>query len=176
MAFQGIFRRSNKFVAVKPIHLTAKVTLEVGTVIDLEKHHVRPFQLRMWFQRRRVGTLGSPWVEQMIAGVKRPESAGIHRKPEAVDPGGIEPVGLETEQGFKDLISVLSAVKDSKAPDDKAKEPEGEGDSVTKAQEAHAKAKAEKRERLEAKAERERKDAKNKRERERRAAKAAAAK
>jgi len=166
MAFQGIFRRSNKFVAVKPIHLSAKVTLEVGTVIDLEKHHVRPFQLRMWFQRRRVGTLDSPWADMMLEGVKRPESAGIIRKPKEDTTDHPPLVGLETEQGIKDLVSVLSAVKDSKAPD-------GEAAAVTDAQEAHAKARAEKK--AEA-VKRERKDAKNKRERERRAAKTAAKK
>ncbi len=172
MAFQGIFRRSNKFVAVKPIHLSAKVTLEVGTVIDLEKHHVRPFQLRMWFQRRRVGTLDSPWANMMLEGVKRPESEGIIRKSKPDVEDHPQLVGLETEQGLKDLVSVLSAVKDSKAPDGKAAEPKAVDAAVTDAQAAHAKAKAAKK----VDAERERKDAKNKRERERRAAKKVAKK
>lgn len=170
MAFQGIFRRSNKFVAVKPIRLSAKVTHEVGTVIDLEKHHVRPFQLRTWFQYRRVGTLGSPWADMMIAGVRRPESEGIVRKTKSDIAEDHPPlVGLETEQGLKDLVSVLSAVKDSKAPDGRAEEPKAADTAVTDAQKAHAKAKAAKK----VDVERARKDAKNKRERERRAAKKA---
>ena len=50
MAFQGMFRRHLTFVVVKTIYLTAKDTLEVGTVIDLEKHNVKMVQsMRSYF-------------------------------------------------------------------------------------------------------------------------------
>lgn len=154
MAFQGLFKRHNKFVVVKPIRLTANDTLEVGTVIDMETHSVKFFQLRLWFRRRRIGTKDSEWVNQILSGARRPEGAAISKKHDiqkvtdtlvAVARQKAEDhpplVGLETEEGAKELGGAT--------PSDSTTEPSDE-------QRARAK-----------------KDAKNARERERRAAKKA---
>ncbi len=162
MAFQGLFRRHNNFVVVKPVRLSGKETLEVGTVIDMKKGNVKWFQLRLWFKRRRIGTKDSEWVNQILDGTRRPEGAAISKKYDiqkltdtltAVANGKAEDhpplIGLETEEGAKELLDV----KTEKPDEQPADEPEED---------------------VKADADRKRKDAKNKRERERRAAKKAA--
>ena len=171
MAFQGMFRRHNKFVVVKPVHLTANETLEVGTVIDMKKGNIRWFQLRLWFKRRRIGTEGSEWVKQIIAGARSPEGAAISTKRDienlaktlsavAVQKAEDNPplIGLETEEGAKELADV----KVDKAPDSTV-EPSNEQEPASTEPELTAEEKKEK-QRL----------AKNARERAKRAAKAAA--
>lgn len=74
MAFQGIFRRGSTLVVVRPIILSSKCRLEVGTVIDPKKHNIRPFQLRILFRKRRLGTEGSAWANEMIKGQANPSA------------------------------------------------------------------------------------------------------
>ena len=126
MAFQGLFKRHSTFVVVKPIHLNANETLEVGTVIDMKKGNIKWFQLRLWFRRRRIGTKDSEWVNQILNGARRPEGAAINTKRDienlaktlsavAEQKGEDNPplIGLETEEGAKELADV----KVDKAPD-----------------------------------------------------------
>jgi len=81
MAFQGIFRKHETYVVVKTIILSSKSRLEIGTVIDPKKHHVRPFQMRILFRKRRLGIEGSDWANEMLKlhgkGHTRPETAQI---------------------------------------------------------------------------------------------------
>ena len=167
MAFQGLFRRHNTFVVVKEIRLNAKETLEVGTVIDMEKDNVKWFQLRLWFRRRKIGTQGSNWANQILGGARRPEGAAINTKRDikvltdtltavAVKKGEDNPplISLETLEGAQELLGAMVAdatIEPAKVDEPAATEPE-----QTKEQKDRA-----------------RKDAKNKRERDRRAAAAA---
>lgn len=176
MAFQGIFRRHNKFVVVKPIRLSANDTLEVGTVIDMEKDNVKWFQLRLWFKRRRIGTVDSDWANQLIGGARRPEGAPIHK--------------IDTTRDIKNLTDTLvkvagtkeaSTAPEGKKPDETAPEVDKLAEGTSKEPEVdvaalQANAEREQIEADEAKAKlvRAQKDAKNARERERRAAKKAA--
>ena len=172
MAFQGIFRRHNKFVVVRTIHLTANDTLEVGTVIDMKRGNVKWFQLRLWFRRRKIGTLDSPWANAMLKGHRRPERGSIGKQPDidttsdiqnlaktlsaVAEQKGEELIGLETEEGAKEL----SGVKVDK-PADSTVEPSNEQEPASTEPETDEQK------------DRRRKDAKNKREREKRAAIAA---
>jgi hypothetical protein len=144
MAFQGLFRRHNEFVVVKPIQLTANDTLEVGTVIDMEKGNVKLFQLRLWFRRRRIGTKGSEWVNQILEGDRRPESASINKKFDI--------------QKLTDTLTAVANVK-TETPADNTAEPSNEQEAASTEPEPTAEEIA-----------RAKKEAKNKRERERRAA------
>ena len=144
MAFQGLFKRHSEFVVVKPIQLTANETLEVGTVIDMRKGNIKWFQLRLWFRRRKIGTRGSEWVNQILSGARRPEGAAINTKHDV--------------QKLTDTLAAVIGVKTEK-PDDSTVEP-------SKVQETAATE-------PDVDAARAKKDAKNKRERERRAAKKA---
>ena len=130
MAFQGLFKRNAQFVVVKPVHLTLNETLEVGTVIDMAKGNVKWFQLRLWFRRRRIGTKGSEWVNQILKGARRPEGAAINTKHDiqiltdtlvavANSKADEHPplVGLETEEGAATLqtdADLARARKDAK--------------------------------------------------------------
>lgn len=162
MAFQGMFRRHNTFVVVKPVRLNAKETLEVGTVINMDKGNVKWFQLRLWFRRRRIGTKGSDWVNQILDGARRPEGAAISAKRDiqnlaktlsavVVQKGEDNPphIGLETIEGAQELLA--AKVDDSTVEPSTEQEPASTEPEPTQAQ-----------------VERARKDAKNKRERERR--------
>lgn len=155
MAFQGLFRRHNTFVVVKPVHLNATETLEVGTVISMDKGNVKWFQLRLWFRRRRIGVQDSDWVNQILGGARRPEGAAI-----------------STKRDVENLVKTLSAVAEQKSEDHppliglETEEGAKELSDVNVDKPADSTADKERR----------RKDAKNKRERERRAAKAAAKK
>lgn len=169
MAFQGLFRRINTHVVVKTIHLTAKDRLEVGTVIDPEKMNIKVFQLRLWFQRRKIGVVGSSWAEGILNGHIRPEGLVIDKTRDIkvlvdtlVAVGGIKAVGLETIEGAQELIGAQQNVVVDKAPDAKpaevkVDEPTATEPELTKAEKDRIK-----------------KDKKNARERQRRADKAAA--
>ena len=178
MAFQGIFKRHNKFVVVKPIRLTAKDTLEVGTVIDMKQGNVKWFQLRLWFRRRRIGTEGSDWVNQILDGARRPEGAAINTKYDienlaktlsAVADQKAEDnpplIGLETQEGAEQLENVKPAdaiTEPSNAQETVVTEPETTQETVVTEPELSKEDKA-----------RAAKDRKNARERQRRADKAA---
>lgn len=162
MAFQGLFRRNSEFVVVKPVHLNANETLEVGTVIDMAKGNVKWFQLRLWFRRRRIGTKDSEWVNQILEGARRPEGATI-----------------STKRDINRLAETLSAVKDAKASDSTAEPSNGQETASTEPEvgietlEADAEREQKEADEAKEKLARARKDAKNQRERERRAAKKA---
>ena len=163
MAFQGLFRRHNNFVVVKPIRLCAEETLEVGTVIDMKKGNVKWFQLRLWFRRRRIGTEGSDWVNQILDGARRPEGAVISKKFDVQKLADtlVAVANDKAEEGAKEL----SDVKVEKPADDAT---EGEKEQETASTEPEVDAKEA--------AARAKKDAKNARERAKRAEKAAAKK
>lgn len=166
MAFQGIFRKGNKFVVVKTIYLTSKKILEAGTVIDMVRHNVRMFQLRLWFRRRRIGTVDTPWADEMLKGVKFPERGSIGKRPDVEDNptlvGTVSSVGKAKADSVK-VINVL----DPTIVEDLLASPEGgkavlnviSGENIELTAEQKAEAKREKR---------------NKRTRELRAAKKAA--
>ena len=134
MAFQGLFRRHNTFVVVKPVRLSAKETLEVGTVIDMKRGNVKWFQLRLWFRRRRIGTQDSNWVNQILDGARRPEGAAISTKHDIqnlvdtlVEVGGIKAIGLETLEGAQELSGAKVAdatIEPAKVDEPAATEPE----------------------------------------------------
>ena len=185
MAFQGLFRRNNEFVVVKPVHLTANETLEVGTVIDMAKGNVKWFQLRLWFRRRRIGTKDTDWVNQILNGARRPEGAAINTKRDianlaktlgevAKQKAEDHPplIGLETEEGAKELESAKAA-DSTVEPSDEQETASTEPEVDVAALEADAEREQKEADEAKEKLARARKDAKNKRERERRAAKKA---
>lgn len=161
MAFQGMFRRINKHVVVRPIHLTAKTVLEVGTVIDPEKHNVKVFQLRLWFQRRRIGIVDSPWANAQLEGDNRPEGLVIRKtaadlEDEAkhaavtdlastlVEVADNPPlIGLETIEGAVELLGATQSPTVDKAPDSPAEVVEEPEQHVTGLQVADDKEQAE---------------------------------
>lgn len=83
MAFQGMFRRTSKFIVVRQIRLSSKAVLAVGKEIDLKTTPL--VQLRAWFKHRKIGVAGSPWAVAMIEGCRRPEGKVIHKATEVDD-------------------------------------------------------------------------------------------
>lgn len=76
-----LFRPGYDFVAVRPIRLTAKETIQPGTKLDNSKF--RGYHLRSLYQRRRIGVAGSPWTLAMLDQLE-----DAHARPEVVDPKG----------------------------------------------------------------------------------------
>jgi hypothetical protein len=74
MAFQGIYRKGIKLIVVRPIILSSKSRLEIGTIIDPMEGKIRPFQLRILFRKRRLGIKGSDWANEMIKGKDNPNA------------------------------------------------------------------------------------------------------
>lgn len=101
MSRQGIFRQSDKHVAVAYIRLTSAVTIEPGKKLPAE---IRPFHLRTLFARRKIGVAKSEWAEQMIAAC------------------------LNKEASVRPEVSDMKPASDSK-PKAKAKKAKGSGNS-----------------------------------------------
>ena len=57
-----VFKRGLEYVAVRPIKLTSKHTVEPGQLVNLPT-----YRLRSLYQRRRVGPKGHPWTQQALA-------------------------------------------------------------------------------------------------------------
>lgn len=113
MAFQGIFRRTSKFIVVKQIRLSSKAVLAVGKEVDLKNTPL--VQLRAWFKHRKIGVLGSPWAVAMIEGCKRPEGKVIH-KADKVDEN--EPKKDAEKKPAKKKVTKKEPVKKA-VPEDK---------------------------------------------------------
>ena len=59
-----IFRHNVKYVAVRPVKLTSKVTLAPGEPVDL-----RPHRLRSLFNRKRIGPVDHPWTDWALEAI-----------------------------------------------------------------------------------------------------------
>lgn len=88
---QPLFNRSMSFVAVRHIRLSADTVLEPGSPIE----GLRVFHLKDLHRRRKIGPVGHPWTESMLASqdpLHRPELAAIkHDEPKQEVPGAVEP-------------------------------------------------------------------------------------
>ena len=109
MAFQGIFKRGKKYIAVKNIQLSTNDTLEAGTIIPKT---IRVFQLRLWFRRHKIGIAGSPWAEQMLAGIRCPEAQIVQDIKNGTVEDNPELTGLETKEGADVLDATVTTVVD----------------------------------------------------------------
>lgn len=74
------FRHTHEFVVVKPIRLTAKVTLWPGE--DVDKKKFRRWHLRSLWKRSRIAIKGSDRADAMIAAFKEE----VVEKSEAEEP------------------------------------------------------------------------------------------
>lgn len=57
-----VFKRGLEYVAVRPIKMTSKHTVQPGEPVMLPT-----YRLRSLYQRRRIGPKGHPWTEQALA-------------------------------------------------------------------------------------------------------------
>lgn len=71
-----LFGRSKTYVAVRPIVLTSKVTIQPGEEVD--EYNVRQYQKQHWYRLRRIGVKGAAWTEAMLKDMR------THAKPEVV--------------------------------------------------------------------------------------------
>lgn len=67
-----IFKRHNDHVAVVDFRMGDQ-DIKAGEPFNRDKY--RTHIIRYMFVRRRIGPVGHPWTEEMLAGVKRPETA-----------------------------------------------------------------------------------------------------
>ena len=67
-----IFKRHNDHVAVMDFSMGDQ-KIKAGDPFNRDKY--RTHIIRYMFVRRRIGPVGHPWTEEMLAGVKRPETA-----------------------------------------------------------------------------------------------------
>lgn len=68
--FQGLFRRCDKFIAVKFIRLTATTRIEPGTKLPCEEYPLKPSHLRNLFRQRLIGIDGTPWAKSILGAFK----------------------------------------------------------------------------------------------------------
>lgn len=78
MERQGFFKRAGEYIAVRPIKLSSRVTLEPGASVDM----LRVFQLRYLFKNRRIGHKDSIWAKHMLLLL---EAGKANLKPEITD-------------------------------------------------------------------------------------------
>ena len=74
-----IFKRHNDHVAVVDFRMGDQ-EIKAGQPFNRDKY--RTHIIRYMFARRRIGPVGHPWTEEMLAGVKRPET--VNKKKAAV--------------------------------------------------------------------------------------------
>ena len=67
-----IFKRHNEHVAVVNFRMGDQ-DIKAGEPFNRDKY--RTHIIRYMFVRRRIGPVGHPWTEAMLAGVKKPETA-----------------------------------------------------------------------------------------------------
>ena len=91
--FQGIFRRHDTYVVVRPIKVGADKTLAPGS--EISRKDFRVHRLQHWHRRRMIGAKGSPWVDEMLklAGTNNPRPE-ITMRPSRI----AEKQAQETEQ------------------------------------------------------------------------------
>ena len=83
------FNRSAVFIAVKPIRLSSKDTLEVGTEIP---NTFRRYHINNLYRRFRIGEKGDPWTDGQIAAWREQGGITVSSKPEEPpQPSGGEP-------------------------------------------------------------------------------------
>ena len=66
-----IFKRHNEHVAVVDFRMGDQ-DIKAGEPFNRDKY--RTHIIRYMFMRRRIGPVGHPWTEEMLAGVKKPET------------------------------------------------------------------------------------------------------
>ena len=99
-----IFKRGYDFICVRPIQLSTKDFIRPGTLID--KSRYRLYQLRSWYERRRIGVHDSDWSKAMLAqadnALALPEVTGA-RHVNTVD-SHQSPVINELGKGWYDIV------------------------------------------------------------------------
>ena len=137
---QPLFNRTMSFVAVRHIRMSSETVLEPGTPIE----GLRVFHLKDLYRRRKIGPVGHPWTESMLANtgkLHRPELAAIsHDEPKAQVPGAVEPFMHQDEEGnwvlgdgqvFGSLDEALAAWHNSVGTEDPTDSADEPGDDET---------------------------------------------
>lgn len=140
---QPLFNRSMSFVAVRHIRLSADTVLEPGTPIE----GLRVFHLKDLHRRRKIGPVGHPWTESMLANqdnkLHRPELEAVsHDEPKQQVPGAVEPFMHQDPEGnwvlgdgqvFGSLDEALAAWHNTVGTEDPTADDNEPGDNETDA-------------------------------------------
>lgn len=138
---QPLFSRSASYVAVRHIRLSADTVLEPGTPIE----GLRVFHLKDLHRRRKIGLVGHPWTESMLANqdnkLHRPELEAVsHDEPKQQVPGAVEPFMHQDPEGnwvlgdgqvFGSLDEALAAWHNTVGTEDPTDNADEPGDDET---------------------------------------------